>query len=362
MDNLRLNGDDAAKLTLRSYIGGSTHVSAYADIENKHKLLLNSDEFTIFLFDVCPIGIVIYRSNGDCVDANNAASTLTSKSIDELSNSNFNDLKSWQDSGLLSIVQDAIKNNRTIDSDLQLQFATTCQAKWLRCRIVPFTFKLERYLLVMFSDITKKKDIELRNQLYVEELQSALTQTVALIRTLSEMRDPYTAGHERRVGDLAAAIGAELGFDERRQQGLRIAGYLHDIGKIAAPAEILAKPGRLSPVEFELIKGHCAKGYEILSTVDFPWPVALVALQHHERMDGSGYPQGLKGEQITLKARIVAVADVVEAMSSHRPYRPARGIEKALAEIERGKGTAFDADVTDACLRLFRQKGYEIQD
>ena len=206
-----------------------------------------------------------------------------------------------------------------------------------------------------------KRDVEEQTRLYVEELQVALTQTVSVIRTLVELRDPYTAGHEQRVGDLAAAVGAELGFDERRQQGLRIAGYLHDVGKIAAPAELLSKPGRLSPAEFELIKEHAAIGYKILNNVDFPWPVALVALQHHERMDGSGYPQGLKGEQIAFKARIVAVADVAEAMSSHRPYRPAIGIDCALAEIERGKGTLFDADVVDACLRLFRQNGYKLQ-
>lgn len=205
-------------------------------------------------------------------------------------------------------------------------------------------------------------DTEVPSRLYVEELQSALTQTVAVIRALGELRDPYTAGHERRVGDLAAAIGAELGFDDRRQQGLRIAGYLHDIGKIAIPTEILSKPGRLSPAEFELIKEHPAKGYEILSNVDFPWPVALVAMQHHERMDGSGYPQGIKGEQISVKARIVAIADVVESMSSHRPYRPALGIKKALAEIERGKGVAFDTDAVDACLRIVRKKGYKVQD
>jgi HD-GYP domain-containing protein (c-di-GMP phosphodiesterase class II) len=200
------------------------------------------------------------------------------------------------------------------------------------------------------------------NRHYVEELQSSLTQTVAVIRALGELRDPYTAGHERRVGDLAAAIGAEMGFNARRQQGLRIAGYLHDIGKIAIPSEILSKPGRLTPAEFALVKEHPERGHEILSNVDFPWPVALVARQHHERMDGSGYPQGLAGDQITIKARIVAIADVVESMSAHRPYRPAHGIDVALAEIERGKGTAFDTEAADACLRLVRDKGYKIHD
>jgi len=177
---------------------------------------------------------------------------------------------------------------------------------------------------------------------------------------LSELRDPYTAGHERRVGEIAVAIGIELGFDARRQEGLRVAGYLHDIGKITVPVEILCKPGRLSPIEFELIKGHPQSSYDVLKDVEFPWPVAEVALQHHERIDGSGYPQGLKGEAILLEARIMAVADVIEAMSSHRPYRPGLGIEAALAEIERGRGSAYDADIADACLRLFREKHYEV--
>jgi len=178
--------------------------------------------------------------------------------------------------------------------------------------------------------------------------------------TLSEMRDPYTAGHERRVGEIAVALGAELGLDQQRIEGLRVAGHLHDVGKMIIPSEILSKPGRLTPIEFELIKGHPQSGYDVLKDVEFPWPVAEVALQHHERMDGSGYPQGLKGEAILLEARIMAVADVMEAMSSHRPYRPGLGIDKALAEIERGRGTAYDPAVADACLRLFRERGYRL--
>ena len=184
--------------------------------------------------------------------------------------------------------------------------------------------------------------------------------TVHVVNTLSEMRDPYTAGHERKVAELAVDIGAELGLSARQQEGLHVAGFLHDIGKITVPAEILAKPGKLSWIEHRLVQEHAQAGYEVLKNVKFPWQIAEVVHQHHERIDGSGYPQGLKGEAILLKARILAVADVVEAMSSHRPYRPARGIEAALAEIERGRGTFFDTNVVDACLRLFREKGYVI--
>jgi putative nucleotidyltransferase with HDIG domain len=174
------------------------------------------------------------------------------------------------------------------------------------------------------------------------------------------MRDPYTAGHERRVAEIAVAIGADLGFDARRQEGLRVAGYLHDVGKITIPSEILTKPGKLTAVEFKLIRGHAQAGYEVLKNVAFPWPVAEVALQHHERIDGSGYPQGLKGEAILLEARILAVADVVEAMASHRPFRAALGIEAALAAIECGRGGVYDPIVADACLKLFQEKGYVI--
>ena len=197
-------------------------------------------------------------------------------------------------------------------------------------------------------------------QRQIAELETAFMSTVHVVNTLSEMRDPYTAGHERKVAELAVDIGAELGLSARQQEGLHVAGFLHDIGKITVPAEILAKPGKLSWIEHRLVQEHAQAGYEVLKNVKFPWQIAEVVQQHHERIDGSGYPQGLKGEAILLKARILAVADVVEAMSSHRPYRPARGIEAALAEIERGRGTFFDTNVVDACLRLFREKGYVI--
>ena len=212
----------------------------------------------------------------------------------------------------------------------------------------------------MAQDITEKKRAEEQAQDYLTQLRSALLSTVDVATTLSELRDPYTAGHERRVGKMAAAIGAELGMDHEAQEGLRVAGYLHDIGKITVPAEVLSKPGKLSAIEYRLIQEHAQAGYEVLKNVEFPWPVAQVALQHHERMDGSGYPQGLKGEAIALEARILAVADVVEAMHSHRPYRPTLGLEAALAEIERLRGTTLDAQVVDACLKLFRDEGYTI--
>jgi PAS domain S-box-containing protein len=215
-------------------------------------------------------------------------------------------------------------------------------------------------IIGLMQDISEKRQAEEELKRSVVELERAFLSTVEVATVLSEMRDPYTAGHERRVAEIAVAIGAELGFDQRRQEGLRVAGHLHDVGKISIPSEILSKPGKLSPIEFQLIKGHAQASYDVLKTVKFPWPVAEVALQHHERVDGSGYPRGLKGEAILLESRIMAVADVIEAMSSHRPYRPGLGIDVALAEVERGRGTAYDPVVVDACLKLFREKGYAI--
>jgi PAS domain S-box-containing protein len=193
-----------------------------------------------------------------------------------------------------------------------------------------------------------------------EKLQLSLMETIDIARSLVELRDPYTAGHEKHVGDLAKAIGAEMGLDATHQEGLMVAGYLHDLGKIIVPVEILCKPGKISPEEYNLIKNHVQAGYDLLKGVSFPWPVSHSVLEHHERLDGSGYPKGLKGDQISLDGRIMAVADVMDAMGCNRPYRTSLGIEKALAEIEGGRGRTYDEKVVDACVTLFRKKGYII--
>lgn len=215
-------------------------------------------------------------------------------------------------------------------------------------------------LYLSARDVTEKRRADRQILDQIEQLKSSVMSTVEVATVLNEMRDPYTAGHERRVAAIAAAIGAHLGFDENRQEGLRVAGHLHDVGKVIVPSEILSKPGKLGALEHQMIQGHAQAGFDVLKNVKFPWPVAEVALQHHERMDGGGYPQGLKGEAILLEARIMAVADVVEAMSSHRPYRSGLGIEEALAEVEGGGGTKYDRTVVEACLTLFREKGYSI--
>jgi PAS domain S-box-containing protein len=194
-----------------------------------------------------------------------------------------------------------------------------------------------------------------------ERLRRSFEGTIHVLASAVEMRDPYTAGHQRRVAQLACAIAKEIGLPEEQIEGLRMAGLIHDVGKVNVPAEILSKPGWLTDLEFGLIKMHPQTGYDVLQAIEFPWPVAQMVLQHHERMDGSGYPQGLSGEEILLEARILGVADVVEAMFSHRPYRPARGLDQALEEISQNRGVLYDPEVVDACLKLFTEKGFKFE-
>ncbi|MBE0627561.1 MAG: GAF domain-containing protein [Burkholderiales bacterium] len=195
---------------------------------------------------------------------------------------------------------------------------------------------------------------------FQEKLRKSLEASIRAIADTVEARDPHTAGHQRRVGELAVAIARELGVDEDEIDGIRLAANIHDLGRIQIPAEILTKPGRLTDSEFALVKTHSHAGYDILREIEFPWPIASIVLQHHERLDGSGYPQGLKGDEILQGSRIMAVADVVEAMTSHRPYHPGLAIEVALQEIESKRGTAFDPAAVDACLKLFRENSYAI--
>ena len=206
-----------------------------------------------------------------------------------------------------------------------------------------------------------ERDLALaQNQRQLTQLQDSLEGTVRAIARIGEMRDPYTAGHQIRVADLAVAIAKQMGLPDEQVHAIHLAGTVHDLGKIQIPAEILSKPGKITDIEFSFIKIHAQAGYEILKGIDFPWPIAQMVLQHHERLDGSGYPQGLKGDAILLEAHILSVADVVEAMSSHRPYRAGLGIETALAEITRQRGIYYDPVVVDACLALFREQHYSL--
>jgi putative nucleotidyltransferase with HDIG domain len=250
-----------------------------------------------------------------------------------------------------------------------VQFATALSIKW----------QAEKQLLTMQADLEKlvekrtaellqsnkllKIEVENRKRMQqelqqsFESLKKAMHSTIQAISMTVEKRDPYTSGHQQRVADLAKAIAVELKLPESQVESIYMAAAIHDIGKISLPAEILVKPIPLSDIEISLIQAHAQSGYDILKGIEFPWAIADIVLQHHERMDGSGYPQGLAGENILLEARIICVADVVETMASHRPYRPSIGMDKALEEINKNKGTLYDPRVVDACLRLYNEKG-----
>lgn len=195
---------------------------------------------------------------------------------------------------------------------------------------------------------------------YIDKIERMIVSTVDAISRIVELRDPYTALHEHRVGLIAMAIAREMGLSENIQTCMRVAGAVHDVGKVSIPAEILSKPTRLTSLEYQMVQSHAIHGFEVLRKIDSPWPIAEITLHHHERIDGSGYPQGLKGDEILLEARIMAVADVVEAMASHRPYRPSLGIDAALEEIEKGSERLYDAAAVEACIRLFREQSYEV--
>lgn len=242
-----------------------------------------------------------------------------------------------------------------LKNSLELEFCTKYSSTlWLE-----FQFSLiwdnDQPLSILCTgrDITERQQAE-------ERTRKALRATVEAFTTTVETRDPYTAGHQRRVADLARTIAEELNLPTNIVDGIRMAASIHDLGKISVPAEILIKPSKLSDIEFSLIKIHSKSGYDILKDIDFPWPVARIVLEHHERINGSGYPNGLVSEDTLLESRIIAVADVVESMASHRPYRPALGIAAALEEIEKNRNILYDNDVVDTCLKLFKEKKYHL--
>ena len=267
------------------------------------------------------------------------------------------DMKPWMEAALKRGYQASIALPLT--SDKQILGALTIYA------VEPNAFTDEEVSLLeeMANDLaygitalrTRKE-----HEQHTIVLRQSLEQSIQALAGTVESRDPYTAGHQRRVAELASAIAREMGLPDEQVNGLHLAATVHDIGKIHIPAEILSKPGRLSPIELSLVKTHAQAGYDILKNVEFPWPIADIIRQHHERQDGSGYPQGLKGEQILPEARILAVADVVESMISHRPYRPGLGEETTFDEIRQNRGRLYDPDVVDACLKLFTEKAYQL--
>ncbi len=235
------------------------------------------------------------------------------------------------------------------------------EIRWILERVASIPYKGQRATIGSFMDISERKRAEEALRYNVERLQRMLGQTVGVLASVVEVRDPTTAGHQRRVAHLASAIASEMGLIADQITGIYMAGLVHDVGAIYTPSDILTKPGRLDDAEFSMVKDQPRVSYDILKMIEFPWPVAEVVLQHRERMDGSGYPAGLSGEDILLEARILGVADVVEAMTSDRPYRPAPGIDVALEEISKNRGILYDPVVVDTCLSLFNEKKFKFE-
>jgi len=242
-------------------------------------------------------------------------------------------------------------------------YTTPGGLRWLLSDKIPYRDKKGKVtgVIVLAKDITVQRKSEQELQQTLQKLKKTMDATLETMSKIIEVKDPYTSGHQRRVCQLAIRIAQEMKLPEDKIEGIRIASLIHDIGKIGLPTEILSKPTKLTDIEFSLIKGHSQIGYDILKSIDFSYPVVQIVLQHHERLDGSGYPNNLRGNKIILEARILGVADVVEAMSSFRPYRPALEIDAALEEISKNKGILYDPEVVDACSRLFKEKGFKFE-
>lgn len=329
--------------------------------KNAEKALHRSQQEFSSIFRDNPGGIVYVDEKGIILDINLRFSELFGYPLKEIKGKNIN-------SGIIH-PPDKIEEGKDLDNKTlskgYINFETIRKKKdgtlfpvSISGSPVVVDGKL-RGIIGMFADITERKKAEEQLKESFKKLQKTMEDSISAISLVTEARDAYTAGHQRRVSKLVVAIAEEMGFPQDRMEGIKIAALIHDVGKINLPAEILSKPGKLSEIEFNLIKNHSQIGYDILKKVDFLWPIAEIVLQHHEKINGSGYPRGLKGDEILLEAKIICVADVVEAMSSHRPYRPALGIDKALEEISKNKGIFYDPDVVDVCLKLFKKKDFK---
>ena len=334
---------------------------ALRESENKYRLLADNVNDVIFVLDmnlnytyVSPSVKVLRGYEPEEVLKQPTSETLTPSSLD-LAMRTLSDVIALEKSE-----HREINISRTLQLEMVRKDGTTL---WTE---VKFSFIRDEDqqpvgILGLTRDITERKRAEEELEKTVESLKKAVGTTIQVMVSVIEVRDPYTAGHQLRVAGLASAIATEMGLSQETIEAIHMAGPIHDIGKLSIPSEILSKPKKLSELEFSLIKAHSKQGYIILKDVESPWPLAEIVYQHHERMDGSGYPRNLKGDDILMEARILAVADVVESMASHRPYRPSLGIEAALNEIEKNRGIYYDNVVADVCLRLFREKGYKLE-
>ncbi len=307
-------------------------------------------------FDLPLVGIAITSPEKDWLEVNERLSAILGYSWQELKKMTWSELTYFED-----LTADVEQFNRVLAGEIDSYVIDkrfihkSGKTIWTSLAVgcVRKPDGAVDYFVVLVDDITERI-------MDAGRLRKSLNATVNAIAVTVETRDPYTAGHQRRVADLARNIASEIGLTDHQIEGLALAAVIHDIGKISVPAEILSMPRKLTDAEFSLIKTHVQSGYDILKDIDFPWPIARMVLEHHERMNGSGYPNGLVGENILFESRILSVADVVEAMASNRPYRPTVGMDVALAEITKNKGVFYDPDVVEACLRLVVNKGYQL--
>jgi PAS domain S-box-containing protein len=326
------------------------------------KALRESEKKLKTLFEILPVGISILDAERKIVYGNPALATILDIPGEGLFRGDYARRTYLRPDGTPMPAEEfassrAIKERRAVHDVETGVVKEDDTVIWTNVSAVPVTFP-DWKVVIVTSDITERREAQQKLKEALGKLQLSLRGIIQVVSRIVEMRDSYTAGHQRRVTALSRAIALEMGLAEDRVEGLVMAGEIHDLGKISVPAEILSKPTRLTEFEFRLVRIHAQAGYDILKEIDFPWPIAEIIVQHHERIDGSGYPQGLRGEVILLEARILAAADVVEAIASHRPYRPALGIDAALEELEQKKGILYDPDVVKACLALFREKGF----
>lgn len=334
-----------------------------AERKRAEEKLKSSEERLKILFDFAPDAYYLNDLKGAFIDGNKVAQELTGYEKEELIGKNFLKRKLLSLDQIPKAAALLAKNalGRATGPDEFILNRKDGTQVTVEIRTYPVKIKNKTLVLGIARDITERKRTEEKLKQSFKNLRKTLDETVKALATTVELRDPYTAGHQQRVAKLACAIAKEIGLSKEQIEGIRISGIIHDIGKIEIPAEILSRPGRLTETEFLLFKDHPRVSHDILKDIEFPWPIAQIVLQHHERMDGSGYPYGLSGEDIFLEARIMGVADVVEAMSSHRPYRPALGIDKALEEIKKNRGVLYYPEVVDACVKLFTEKKFTFE-
>jgi PAS domain S-box-containing protein/putative nucleotidyltransferase with HDIG domain len=306
-------------------------------------------------FDAMRDSVAVFDRDARLLSCNAATTTLTGRGFDDIVGRPCYEVFHGMDAYHSDCPQRRALESGQVETSFMEQ-----DGRWLRVTFAPEVDAAGQVVggVHVVTDVSELKHSELQLLESVTRQQSITEGVIAALARTVDERDPYTAGHQRRVSELAAAIARHMGLDEEKVRGVQIAGMLHDVGKITIPAEILSKPGRLSAIELELVKSHPQAAHDILESIEFDLPIADVAMQHHERLDGSGYPSGLMGEAILPEARILAVADVVEAMISHRPYRAALPLEAAMEEIEDGAGSRYDAAACDAATRLFREQGF----